>query len=186
MPLIVLAEPGGWKMLPIPPFSGTRNNHWQNVRFRVGTLRSPTTLDPPLQSPPPVPALWPNHECYDSRLTNSRWRSVAQKKQLKIGHLFWVTGGQTTCTSGINKLLWKKCDGNGLKLQCSCSTSACLKIDYYMMWVIFSAWSCLAYVLETHIWFQAILKYQRFLENKWKFGWLGLTCHVKLSWHDFY
>ena len=28
IPLIVLAEPGGWKMLPIPPFRGTRNNHW--------------------------------------------------------------------------------------------------------------------------------------------------------------
>ena len=28
IPLIVLAEPGGWKMLPIPPFMGTRNNHW--------------------------------------------------------------------------------------------------------------------------------------------------------------
>ena len=28
IPLIVLAEPRGWKMLPIPPFRGTRNNHW--------------------------------------------------------------------------------------------------------------------------------------------------------------
>ena len=43
--LIVLAKPGGWKMLPIPPFRGTRNNHWLGFAWVV-FLRSLHQLDP--------------------------------------------------------------------------------------------------------------------------------------------
>ncbi len=45
IPLIVLAEPGGWKMLPIPPFRGTRNNHWMNqALFPSRNSNSPTSF----------------------------------------------------------------------------------------------------------------------------------------------
>ena len=53
VPLIVLAEPGGRYMLPIPPFRGTRNNnHWVSHEFSTGlAIYSPKSWHGWLENP---------------------------------------------------------------------------------------------------------------------------------------